>query len=145
MKMKGMQHANVKDEKSFAFSKPIDQGQVFIQLLDKKKFTNPKPTIQMTTLRTWSKGQTFRWRFARQVLQTECPQPRLMGKRVLSSNPFSQTGQIKKSVHWGVWIGILALRSFKTFKYKDGFYRRKLLSQVNVCIRVLCFVNNAKL
>ena len=28
--MKGMQHANVKDEKSFAFSKPIDQGQVFI-------------------------------------------------------------------------------------------------------------------
>ena len=62
--------------------------------------------IRTIYVNTWSNGQTFRCRFARQVLHTEWPQPRLIGRRVLSSNPFSQTGQIRKSVHWGVWIGI---------------------------------------
>jgi hypothetical protein len=54
----------------------------------------------------WSKGQTALCRLARHVLQTECPHPRLVGSLVLRSNPFSQTGQLRYSVHWGACTGI---------------------------------------
>ncbi len=55
----------------------------------------------------WSKGQAFRCNLFRHILQTVCPQPKLMGRRTVSSNVCVQIGHSRNSVHCGACTGMV--------------------------------------
>lgn len=55
----------------------------------------------------WSKGQALRCSLFRHILQTVCPQPRLMGRRTVSSNICVQIGHSRNSVHCGACTGMV--------------------------------------
>lgn len=55
----------------------------------------------------WSKGQALRCNLFRHILQTVCPQPKLMGRRTVSSNVCVQIGHSRNSVHCGACTGMV--------------------------------------
>lgn len=55
----------------------------------------------------WSNGQALRCSLFRHILQTVCPQPRLMGRRTVSSNVCVQIGHSRNSVHCGACTGMI--------------------------------------
>lgn len=55
----------------------------------------------------WSNGQALRCSLFRHILQTVCPQPRLMGRRIVSSNVWVQIGHSRNSVHCGACTGMV--------------------------------------
>lgn len=69
----------------------------------------------------WSNGQALRCSLFRHILQTVCPQPRLMGRRTVSSNVCVQIGHSRNSVHCGACTGMVL--------YGDG-------TRVCVCVCV---------
>lgn len=55
----------------------------------------------------WSKGQALRCNLFRHILQTVCPQPKLMGRRTVSSKVWVQIGHSRNSVHCGACTGMV--------------------------------------
>lgn len=76
----------------------------------------------------WSKGQALRCSLFRHILQTVWPQPRLMGRRTVSSNVCVQMGHSRNSVHCGAWTGIV---TGTVYMYEPRLCRVRLMKQNN--------------
>lgn len=89
----------------------------------------------------WSKGHALRWSLLRHILQTVCPQPKLMGFRIVSSKVCVQIGQERKSVHCGACTGIASGVNWQDKNLKRRFHWNQNLREKKkkVCLLLNIF------